>query len=1127
MTGFFVFVLFCTCAVLVLRLRGTRRDMEELSNRIGCLEDELRWGSLSRRAPEKEKETVAPTVATPPPLPSHLLSSQSARRPQPAPAPAPAISTSPRPIAVPPLLTARETEAPPAPTPSPARSQVPPSVTPAEPKPEFQWENFLGAKLFAWIAGVAVFLAVVFFVKYAFERNLISPQLRVGIGYVVGLALVAGGLRVPRPRYAILAQTFCATGILVLYANTFAAHSFYDFFSTPLTFALMTVFTAAAFFLAVRLDGQVIAVLGLLGGFLTPPLLSTGVDRALGLFGYITLLDAGLIIIALRKRWQYLVLLGAAATALMQWAWVGRFFEPAKLSTGMGIFLGFTALFTGAYVAARRKELADGWLSAAALIPVAMAMLFGLYLVVAQRAEATASLGVFFGYVLLANLACGALAWLDRRWNPLLLFAAIATALIQWIWVGRFFTPEKVHAVMGMFLGFSAVFLGLFAWAQRRGRVDGWLSTAVVFMAAMAQGFALFLVGKPYAAIATNTPLFFGYVFLANLPFLVLAWLREQLQPTHVVAGLGVFALLTVWTMQFLTAATLNVALAAYLVFALLHTLFPLVLQRLRPVAMPLTWGHLFPPLALLLVLFPLGKLATTSLLVWPVVLLIDLTAIVMAVLTASLMSILIVFVLTVVATALWIFELPPTVTEVPGMLTVIGGFAIFFMAAAVFAAKKVFARLPASGEPGGALLLTKESFGQICALAAMLPFLLLTMVVLRLPLANPASVFGLAALLVVLMLGLARKFGLELLTLVGLVAVLVLEYTWHFERFTSTQVWHALPWYLGFSALFLVFPFLFQKHFAARGAPWAAAALALPAHFLILHRAFKAAAPEFPLPGLLPAALALPCLAGLLLLVKTRIADSRESQSQLALFGAATLFFVTLIFPIQFDRQWITVGWALEGAALLWLFHRVPHPGLRVVGVALLVAGFVRLALNPWVFTAYGRTGTPLLNWYLYAFGIVAACLFIGARLLAPPRDRMQGVRVTPLLYALGTVLAFMLLNIEIADAFSPPGGPLVFHFSADFGQDMTYSIAWAVFAFALLAAGFAARNAPTRYAGMALLFITLLKLFLHDIWRLGGLYRIGSLIGLAVVLLVVSMLYQRFLAAEKESKETAAPLP
>ena len=90
---------------------------------------------------------------------------------------------------------------------------------------------------------------------------------------------------------------------------------------------------------------------------------------------------------------------------------------------------------------------------------------------------------------------------------------------------------------------------------------------------------------------------------------------------------------------------------------------------------------------------------------------------------------------------------------------------------------------------------------------------------------------------------------------------------------------------------------------------------------------------------------------------------------------------------------------------------------------------------------------------------------------------------------------------------------------------QDMTYSLAWALFAFVLLAIGLRARNAATRYAGMALLGVTLLKLFLHDLWNLGGLCRVGSLVGLAIVLLVVSLIYQRFLAtnAGKKEKPTA----
>jgi len=76
-----------------------------------------------------------------------------------------------------------------------------------------------------------------------------------------------------------------------------------------------------------------------------------------------------------------------------------------------------------------------------------------------------------------------------------------------------------------------------------------------------------------------------------------------------------------------------------------------------------------------------------------------------------------------------------------------------------------------------------------------------------------------------------------------------------------------------------------------------------------------------------------------------------------------------------------------------------------------------------------------------------------------------------------------------------------------------MTYSIAWALFAFALLLVGMKQENSWVRYAGVVLLLVTLMKLFLHDLGNLSQLYRIGAFIGVAVVLIVASFFYQRFL--------------
>ena len=122
--------------------------------------------------------------------------------------------------------------------------------------------------------------------------------------------------------------------------------------------------------------------------------------------------------------------------------------------------------------------------------------------------------------------------------------------------------------------------------------------------------------------------------------------------------------------------------------------------------------------------------------------------------------------------------------------------------------------------------------------------------------------------------------------------------------------------------------------------------------------------------------------------------------------------------------------------------------------------------------------------------------------------------------------VLAFLLLNLEIADFFSPVEGTLTFEFSGNLARDMTYTIAWALFAFALLVLGIWRRLRFVRYAALGLLSVALLKLFLHDLANLDNLYRIGALIAVAAIAIVASFVYQRFLPANHEPANPPAPL-
>jgi uncharacterized membrane protein len=334
--------------------------------------------------------------------------------------------------------------------------------------------------------------------------------------------------------------------------------------------------------------------------------------------------------------------------------------------------------------------------------------------------------------------------------------------------------------------------------------------------------------------------------------------------------------------------------------------------------------------------------------------------------------------------------------------------------------------------------------------------------------------------------------------------------------RFSNEQAIPALVCYGLFLICFVAFPFCSAQKEKAWS--WAISALAQTLQFWLFYCVISSAFPNDWM-GLLPAAFIVPAAIGVVALLKLYRADPASGDARLAWQGGALLLFVSLIFPLQFEREWITLGWALEGLALLWLFRRLPHRGLRLVGIALLCAAFARLAFNPAVLEYHKRSGTRIWNWYLYAYGVTSGCLLLGARLFGRPREDPVERAGPPLLGSLGVILVFLLLNIEIADYFSI-GPTLTFSFSGNFARDMTYSIAWALFALGLILVGMRIQQRAARYAGVALLGVTLVKLFLHDLSDLDELYRIGAFVSVALILIAASFIYQRFLVPERSAK-------
>ncbi|MFN2509222.1 MAG: DUF2339 domain-containing protein, partial [Chthoniobacterales bacterium] len=802
-----------------------------------------------------------------------------------------------------------------------------------EPRAAIDWEAFMGVKLFAWLGGFVLFLGVVFLVQYSFANNLITPVMRVLMGAVIGLGLVAAGWFTARRNYRVPGQSLCATGVLVLYADIFGAHAFYGLISLAPAFALMSAVTIAAFILAVSLDAQVIVVLGLAGGFLTPPLLTSGPDNPGLLFGYVALLNLGIAAVALRKRWDYLLALAAIGTVLTELAWVPAY-DAHRAAVGFPIFLGLEAQFLAFAFLRQKMQPAEKWSSGAAVA-----------------------------------------------------------------------------------VGFAALAFGF------------WLLS--------------------YAELAGRPGFIFGFVFLADIGLLALAMQRPNPARIAAPAGAAVFVILGAWTTWQLKHHLLWWALGAYLLFALVHAGFSVWPKRPSAKSAEQNWNGYVPLLALALLFWCVWQ-GEASFAVWVCVFLIDIVAIALAVSSASLVALVIALVMTIFTAGLWILTAPPLEESVLGILLIVGGFGVFFSTASTFVTRKL-----GTGE--------SDNRRNVPALAAAMPFVLLLMLIAKLPIGAPTAVFAVALLLSIVLLGLGIVSRTSWIAAVALAFTWAVEREWQTLHFANSYALLALGWYALFFLLFAAYPFFATEE--QRPLPWAIGAISGVLHFWLIYELIASAYPNLR-NGLLPAVFVLPYAFGVFYLLRKRGIAPASGDARLAWQGGAALLFVSLVFPVQFDREWITLGWAVEGLALLLLYRFLPHHGLRLVGAGLLCLAFVWLAFNPAVLSYHPRSASRIWNWYLYAYGVTSACLFAGARAVHDYRKTLIERVVPRLLYTLATLLTFLLLNIEIAD-FYLVGPTLTFSFSENFARDMTYSIAWALFAFALLLVGMKKNLRWVRYAG------------------------------------------------------------
>ena len=1033
------------------------------------------------------------------------------------------------------------------PPPVPPRPPAP-SEPPEPPEPPsggflsgFDFERLVGVKLFAAGAGFTLVVAAIFFLKYSIEHGLLQPPVRVLIGIAVAVGLlVACELKAAR-KYPATANALDAAAIAILFATFFSAHALWKLIPASAAFGLLAMVTALAVILSIRRESLFIAVLGLLGGFSTPVLLSTGENRPIPLFSYLLLLNVGLAWVAYKKSWPVLTLLTFILTTVYQWGWIMNFLlEASDLSLAMGIFIVFPLVTFAGVLISRRPTLADAKTTTdavfeqTALVAAVVPVMFSVYLA-AVPAYGTRA-GLLFGFLLLIDL--GLLAIAIARRQPLLhSVAAFSTLLVMAVWLAVSYVTDARLTTIAFTSVFVLLYLGAPVVAARFGKsldegfpaeyVAPCLLLAFAVLAAIEPAFA-----APWALFGTLLALTLACAWRA------IASGRGFL---YYIAAFFAIATQAIWAVKYLTLETLGTAVTIFAIFGVASIGVPVVARRTHRPLKPVGGGGLvlFASLFLLLYLSA-GPIAPAAL--WALALLLAIlnAGLFVESAGAKLPALSIAgSVMSWVILAIWWIQAAGSVGVLSSLTVLVGltllmlaghslshrrnteetqeilplfssglflglGGHLFLFALALnrqwsippwplfgslavitlaTSAAALYSRVAvlhaagalASGAVIASWTLALAVDGAPWALVALVAAAVVSayaLVWIRVFAPRGAIVVASAGAAAALLVGeitavlagahQARPhIGLIVAAHVANVSTL-LALTWvrQWRHFTLVVALVAAaasfafgePWHDHFvlaAALYLVFvafPLVLGPRAATAREPFLAAIVASGTFFVVGRDTLRDGGYESVI-GALPVVEAAVLAVLLRRLLRLQTEGSRD-LGRLALVAGAALAFVTVAIPLQLDHQWITIGWALEGAALAWLFTRIPHRGLLYATVALLGVVFVRLALNPEIFRYEPRGELRILNWYLYAYLIAAASMFIAAWFLSRSDDRLFNTPVRPSRFfpAAGVILLFLLLNIEIADYYAT-GPEIMFRFGAGVSQDLTYTIGWLVF--------------------------------------------------------------------------------
>jgi uncharacterized membrane protein len=354
-------------------------------------------------------------------------------------------------------------------------------------------------------------------------------------------------------------------------------------------------------------------------------------------------------------------------------------------------------------------------------------------------------------------------------------------------------------------------------------------------------------------------------------------------------------------------------------------------------------------------------------------------------------------------------------------------------------------------------------------------------------------------------------------LLLLSYVGTLLLYVGWYSNYYERSQLRLTVAFATLFFAIFAVAPLL-----ALQGESRAGLSESVPLFLALVNAAgyFVEIYAMFELVDIRDTAWFALALAGVYIFLSRRTrarATTAEAARRVDLVHLAlAIGFITVAIPIRLDAHWITIGWFVEAAVLLWVADRIHSELLNLFAVSALALGVGRLLL----IDNFSVT-SPIFNTRMATYAVAIAVLGVVAWYGGRRKDGTGRAAVAVSAIALN-LLALRSLSLEVSSYYAQEMSDLRPHGRWDpsewsnwqhikIARDFTYSALWMAYGAMLMVVGFWRRSAFVRWQALALIAFTIGKVFLYDVSELDRGYRIVSFIVLGVLLLAISFVYQR----------------